>query len=336
MIEKDNNIKKVRESNFELCRLICMLYIVVYHLIIHVPVVYETTIWGRPLRTLCHIGVIVFVMISGYFGIKRKWSGLLKLALSVSFYNLLGLIITCFFCGQPFELTSLLTIILPITHGNYWFITSYSVLFLLAPYINKVIEDLTKRDFIVLICILLAIVCYGGGLMNAEIGDGRGIIAFVLSYVIGRFIHKFCPDGIEYPLVGNRPGAIYFSAAAFLFCAIAFLPTLLSKAINFICFGYNEIGLYVMSVLFLLMFQRIKIRSNVINWCAESSIGIYLLHGNPLVSSLIVYPVYSLVYSAISNQWLLFIVHVLFALSIICCCIMVDKIRQTLFYRILK
>lgn len=336
MIEKDNNIKKVRESNFELCRLICMLYIVVYHLIIHVPVVYETTIWGRPLRTLCHIAVIVFVMISGYFGIKRKWSGLLKLALSVSFYNLLGLIITCFFCGQPFELTSLLTIILPITHGNYWFITSYSVLFLLAPYINKVIEDLTKRDFIVLICILLAIVCYGGGLMNAEIGDGRGIIAFVLSYVIGRFIHKFCPDGIEYPLVGNRPGAIYFSAAAFLFCAIAFLPTLLSKAINFICFGYNEIGLYVMSVLFLLMFQRIKIKSNVVNWCAESTLGIYLFHENKNIGKLAVYPIYEQLTSIINNDFLLLLIHFVFAMVILLTAILIDKTRVVLFETITK
>lgn len=328
--------KKVRESNFELCRLVCMLYIVVYHLIIHVPVVYETTIWGRPLRTLCHIGVIVFVMISGYFGITRKWIGLLKLALSVSFYNLLGLAIACLCYGQSFELKSLFSVFFPITHGNYWFITSYAVLFLLSPYINKVIVDMTKRDYVILICILLAIVCYGGGIMNVEIGDGRGIIAFVLSYVIGRFIHKFYPDGINYPLVGDRPGAVYFSAAALLFCALTFLPTLLSKAINFICFGYNEIGLYVMSVLFLLMFQRIKIKSTIVNWCAESSIGIYLLHGNPLVSSLVVYPVYSHVYSSISNQWLMLIVHVFFALSIICCCIIVDKIRQTLFYRFLK
>lgn len=336
MIEKDNNIKKVRESNFELCRLICMLYIVVYHLIIHVPLVYETTIWGRPLRTLCHIGVIVFVMISGYFGIKRKWSGLLKLALSVSFYNLTGLAIACLCYGQPFELKSLLAIFFPITHGNYWFITSYAVLYLLAPYVNKVIQDMNKREFLSLIGILLVIVCYGGGLMDSKIGDGRGILAFILSYVIGNFIHKFYADGIEYPIVGNRSGIVYFTAATFLFCAIAFMPTLLSKAINFISFGYNEVGLYVMSVIFLLMFQGIKLKSKIINWLALSTLGIYLFHENKNIGQLVVYPLYEKLTTTINNEYLLLFVHIAFAIVILITAIIVDRIRQLIFVKVYK
>ena len=190
-MENTMEIKRERDSNFELCRLVCMLYIVIYHLIIHVPVVYENTFWGRPLRTLCHIGVVVFVMISGYFGIKRKWKRLLSLVLSVSFYNALGILIATMFLDQQFELKFLLSVFFPITKGGYWFITSYVVLYIISPYINMVLEKLDKRDFLILLIVFAIVVWYGGGIWGTAIGHGRGIMAFVFSYSIGYYIHKF-------------------------------------------------------------------------------------------------------------------------------------------------
>lgn len=243
---------KERDSNFELCRLVCMLYIVIYHLIIHVPGVYGNTMWGRPLRTLCHIGVVVFVMISGYFGIHRKWRRLLSLALSVSFYNALGILIAMLIFNQPFEVKSLLAIVFPITRGGYWFITSYAVLYVIAPYLNIVLEKLDKRDFLILLMVFAGVVWYGGGIWGAAIGHGRGIMAFVLSYSIGFFIKKFYSAGTQ---IFAYWGGQYLLASIIIFTCIVFLPDILSKAVNYLCFGYNEIGLYVMSVLFLLMFQ---------------------------------------------------------------------------------
>lgn len=308
-----------------------MLYIVIYHLIIHVPEVYEQTSWGRPLRTLCHIGVIVFVMISGYYGIRRKWSGLVKIALSVSFYNLLGLMLAMAFAGHAVDRKDLLSVFLPITNGGYWFITSYLVLYLIAPYVNIVFEKIERREFHVFLVILLAVVCYGGGIMDVEIGNGRGIMAFVLSYSIGYYIHKYYPQGYAFPFIGNRPVLVYSCCFLVLFACIAFLPTLLSKLVNFICFGYNEIGLYAMAVLFLLMFQSLSFKNRFVNWSAASALGIYLIHGNKYVSSLFVYPTYKVIFDSIPDQWLLLAVHLLFAVVIIMICVFTDKLRQFLF-----
>ena len=329
----ENVIKiKVRDSNFELCRLVCMLYIVVYHLIIHVPAVYENTSWGLPVRNICHIGVVVFVMISGYFGIKRKWKRLLSLALSVSFYNALGILIAVSIFHQPFELKSLLSIVFPITKGGYWFITSYAVLYLLAPYINMALEKLTKQEYILLLATLGIIVWYGGGVWNTGIGHGRGIMAFILSYSIGRYIRKFYNTETKKL---SYWGA-YFLVSALVFACIVFLPGLLSKAVTYLSFGYNEMGLYVMSILFLLMFKNISIKSKVINWSATSVLGIYLCHGNPNISSLIVYPsYYDLIYTHINNEFMLLIAHILFAILVVVCCIFIDKCRQFIFNKVL-
>lgn len=329
-MEKVIEIKKERDSNFELCRLVCMLYIVIYHLIIHVPAVYENTSWGLPLRNICHIGVVVFVMISGYFGIKRKWKRLLSLALSVSFYNALGITIAVLFFNQQFEIKSLLSIVFPITKGGYWFITSYAVLYLLAPYINMVLEKLTKQEYILLLVVLGIIVWYGGGVWNNDIGQGRGIMAFILSYSIGSYIRKFY--NIETKKLSYWGGQ-YLVASIIMVACIAFLPGVLSKGITHFTFGYNELGLYIMSVLFLLMFSSIKIRSKIINWSAASCLGIYLCHENANIGSLIVYPLYShILWDNIHNHWILLLAHIIFAFIVVMGCVLIDKVRQYMFF----
>lgn len=70
---------KTRESSFELLRIIAQFMIVLYH--IYLFFVYPTTnadidkaIW-MPL----HIGVPLFVLISGYFGIKVSGKGIFRL-----------------------------------------------------------------------------------------------------------------------------------------------------------------------------------------------------------------------------------------------------------------
>lgn len=328
-VEKVEEIKKERDSNFELCRLVCMLYIVIYHLIIHVPSVYENTSWGLPLRNICHIGVVVFVMISGYFGIHRKWKRLLSLALSVSFYNALGILIAVWCFNQQIELNSMLSVIFPITNGEYWFITSYVVLYLIAPYINMVLEKLNKRDFTLLLIVLGIIVWYGGGVWNKDIGEGRGIMAFILSYSIGSYIRKFYNTETKKL---SYWGGHYLLASFIMITCITFLPGILSKAITHFTFGYNQLGLYIMSVLFLLIFQSVKIRSRIINWSATSCLGIYLCHGNTNISSLIIYPLYSNnLLGNIDNQWLLLLAHIVFAFGVVTCCVLIDKVRQFMF-----
>ena len=68
-----------------------------------------------------------------------------------------------------------------------------------------------------------------------------------------------------------------------------------------------------------------------INWSATSVLGIYLLHGNPYVSSLVVYPLYTGIFNHVGNQVLLFVIHILFAFVVILICVLVDKSRQILF-----
>ena len=74
---------KERDSNIELLRIVCMMFIVVHHSLLglySVPFVLEgqgecDVLSGSALilNGFCYIGVNVFILISGYYGIKFKW-----------------------------------------------------------------------------------------------------------------------------------------------------------------------------------------------------------------------------------------------------------------------
>lgn len=71
--------KPLRESQFELIRILAQFFIVLYHLFLFF--VYPKT--GNPFHKAIwlplHIGVILFILISGYFGIKSSIKGFIKL-----------------------------------------------------------------------------------------------------------------------------------------------------------------------------------------------------------------------------------------------------------------
>lgn len=82
-----------RESNIELLRLLCMFLIVVNHMLGH-GVLLDPTIAAGPMELLCYdIGssiwmpaALVFILISGYFGIHPTMKGIARFAFVCTFY----------------------------------------------------------------------------------------------------------------------------------------------------------------------------------------------------------------------------------------------------------
>ena len=81
----------MRNSAFELLRIVSMCLIVLYHIIFYslpiIPNLQHQLLLSAMLPTL-HIGVILFCLISGYFGIKSTWEGLISLLMVIFVYNL--------------------------------------------------------------------------------------------------------------------------------------------------------------------------------------------------------------------------------------------------------
>ena len=90
-MKKNCTISSTRSSNIELLRIICMLLIIIGHIIMnhHDDNVTEYFI-SHILRPFTVVGVNVFVIISGYFGINYKTDRLITIVFS-------NMVLLCYF-----------------------------------------------------------------------------------------------------------------------------------------------------------------------------------------------------------------------------------------------
>ena len=89
----------------------------------------------------------VFVLITGYFMIdgKFKIKKVINLVLQVFTYTFIFLIINCLLNNQV-SLQQIIKSILPVMYSHYWFITTYIILYILSPYINKFVKSINKEE----------------------------------------------------------------------------------------------------------------------------------------------------------------------------------------------
>ena len=138
-----------RQTNLELLRVLCMLFIVVGHL----------GNWENlspylvSFNTIAPHAVDCFILISGFFLIKSKFKTerILRTAISTSSLSFIGALIL-YLCNR-IDITSLLKSLVPLY--SYWFINKYIAVLLLSPFINKVCNNITKRQYKILIASLL-------------------------------------------------------------------------------------------------------------------------------------------------------------------------------------
>lgn len=137
-----------RNNRIEFLRVLSMLMIVYHHAFIYryVQLLGPETI-GYTISSLLgafgKIGVIIFVLISGYFAKPRvlRLGKLVELNSIASFYMILGAILAIFLG----ERVNLLSTFFPTLTKSYWFLTTYAVLMLLQPLIMQGISWVKKE-----------------------------------------------------------------------------------------------------------------------------------------------------------------------------------------------
>ena len=177
----------MRNSNIELLRVIAIVLIVTMHLC--VPFRQNAEILDNIILSIVNAigntGVTIFVLISGYYGIKKNINKTLMLANVTLFWSLFYLAVNFDNLG----LKDIVKCIFPIITGNYWFISSYIILSILAPLLN--FSD--KLQFKKTILILLLFYVISPSFIGLELlhDSGKGIINMFLIYLIGRYIQLY-------------------------------------------------------------------------------------------------------------------------------------------------
>lgn len=324
MLKKYKPFVKKRESSFELLRIIAQLFIVAYH--IFLVFIYPNT--HQPLHKAIwlplHIGVVLFVLISGYFGIKASVTGFIKLIGMVTVYYI-PLQAIYIYIYEPHNINLILKSIVWITSSPYWYIKTYVFLYLFSPVINKYLLDLNLKNRIILILILLYISHYTGTLgLDPSLLKGKNLPCFLFLYVIGDTLRVYKHKWIK---LRNIWGIIWIILNCILVVIFTFYTGRFASVLySRVFFSYCSVGLLLSSVLFFMWIGGMSFRSIFINHIAKSSLAIYMIHGATISIYKLIGP-FTLSYLLPYNyEFILFCSVILLSIIIVAICVLIDNI----------
>lgn len=227
------------------------------------------------------------MILSGMFMIsgRPKLSKAVLFALETMFYSVVFYVIAICVGVANFSTTNLIKAIFPFFYEGSWFIGAYLLIYTFSPFINKLLNSLTYRQFS-LFC-TLCILCWsfiptltGGAFYLSDL-----IRVFVL-YCLGGFLKVSVGDK---RLFGSKNFAIFLIVASslLLLTSAAAMQTLSfyvpSFSINFSSHFYATYSFLVFGLAYgiVLLGNYLKpFHSKFINIVASTSLGIYLIHDN--------------------------------------------------------
>ncbi len=289
--------KSARSSNYELLRIISMMLIVMHHFSVHGGYVFSETgftfnrVWVQILSGGGRLGVDIFVLISGYFLVQSEYKPrkLIKLILQVTecaIFCVLILVISGEIqfasIGEAAQIFK--KAILPIPYEQYWFATTYFILYLFSPYLNRLIKSMDKAMHKKLILSGVVIWSVFPTFLDASF-DFNYVGWFIILYMIAAYIRL-------YPLKVKdiKRKSLLTAAGSYLLLLglIVGFDFLSIQNPNFQDFAVrirevNSLLTLVCAVAAFLSFQNMRIQSKVINRIAATTFGIYLLHDNPII-----------------------------------------------------
>lgn len=280
---------KIRESNFELLRILSMFLIVLHHFSVYSENLFEPGSTGYLLHYMFSVGgklgVNCFFLISGYFLCEkeRNINKLFKLWGEIFFWSIA---IFCFMVVAnliPFSVKDFIKSLFPISFDMYWFATTYFVLYLLFPYINKFTSCLGKKEMLNLIIILFCAWSIIPTFFNTQSTFSNFSWGFFL-YLVGAYIRKYHNEKISIYKVWSL--IIFILNIGIIFVSIVLIGSIgkdNEKLLdNIIYFAKSQsVFMAISSVSIFFLFKNLRIRDKLwINTISATTFGIYLIHDN--------------------------------------------------------
>lgn len=134
-------------------------------------------------------GVSVFVLISGFYGIRFRLERLVQFWLLIWTFSMLLLLCQAALGTESITAQTLRNAVFPIASRRWWFVTAYFLLFCLSPALNVAAERLGKVRYGKLVALLMLFLVVAPTLTFADpTGDkGKGTLYVVFLYMAGRY-----------------------------------------------------------------------------------------------------------------------------------------------------
>lgn len=235
-----------------------------------------------------NLGNDIFVLISGYFLINSKGLKLRKLFnlwLRVFFYSVTIFAIFTAAGLTDFNLKDTVRILMPIARTQWWFASTYFVLYLIHPYVNILLHSFSReqyKKFLMAVFLCWSIFPTFALIYSFE---NNNLINFICLYSLAGYIKLYADDS----------GSKKFIWLGFLFIALNFIGICILDIIGFkiprveqsaIIYLYDKMRplMILISLCFFIGFKNLGIQHNkFINTLAAATFGVYLIHDNRFV-----------------------------------------------------
>ena len=326
-------LKSYRNSSMELLRLVCMLCIVLGHYIgnglnAKLSGDFLNSRLDIVILSFCIVGVNCFVLLSGYYLIKKPIKASLRVLIEALFYSVLLFFVFSKY-SDCFNFKHFLYSILCISHGGLWFISCYIYLCLLSPLLNKALIGTTTKQLIWYVALLTIINEYFGYIHHGSVNpNGFNIMHFIYMYVIGHTLSR-----IKF----NMKSGVALIGYVMFSIVIAFVAILLfetdEELFHRYAFNYNNPLVIVSSIMLFLIFSKFEFISIRLNQLSKGVLAVYLIQGNPYLKLLIYDYIGTLpyIYKGLNLYFFIFIL----AISTVLIFCLVDTGRQWC-YKIIK
>ncbi len=326
---------KQRQSNIELLRCFAMLCIIVYHLLLFaLGGVHTDTKLYQAMQIPLHIGVPIFVLISGYFGIHFSLRGLMRLCSKGYFYFIPLNLIPAIIMGQE-GVKVFLKHVFIFGFDAQWYLNTYLYLFLFSPIINRYLKNITRSQRAYLLVILAFMSIYIGNVTEGDVSlvEGKNLTNFILLYVLGNTIRieqQTINSMSQYKLIGS-----YVLFNVFLVLGFMYVPLVAGKIWKY-AYAYDSPILIFNSIWIFAIFSKLRFTSRFVNWAGGSIFACYLLQCPSVIwKNCFEHPVQQL-YGVINQPYLIFPAIVVFTLFTMLIMICIDKALNPLWNSLIK
>lgn len=290
---------KIRESNYELLRIISMVLIIAFHTFRYI----ELSDVSRRQMAAFHavrwyglLGVNCFLLTSAHFMIGKKSNPhkLIPLITQTLFYCIFFLIckiIYSFASGnasfllEEIKVLELEALFSPLWSNRYWFITVYIFLYLLIPALNTVISRMTALQYRRLLLLLTGYVFFYLSIaQNLEhTAVTEDILWAVYVYLLAGYLKLWKPDNWI-----KRHCVVLLPILWLLFIGTRMLMTYEINDEHLYYLLYHTTGnsmrysfiMLLMALCLFYLFQSLHFQSRMINTISGCTLGIYLFHDN--------------------------------------------------------
>ncbi len=327
-----------RNWGIDLLRIVAMYMIVVMHFLGEGGVREAAAGMNHNVAWLfeaaCFCAVDCYALISGMVNYSkriRQQDRIMKLWTQVVFYTVGAFLICLLFRVICFNACDALYAVLPIATSHYWYVSSYMGLLLLMPYLNILVETLDRKKTMRMLAILfLAFSWYSTFALRIgdpfELSAGFSLIWLILLYLAGACVKRFA-------LLSQPPSCVLILTLCFCVCFTwlwkILVPEWLSPSW---LFSYTSPTVLIPAVCLVELFQRIRFSGrrtiSIINAIAPTTLGVYLIHENKLIRTLLID---RFIWIGTVDIWLFPICIVVIPAILFAVCCSIEKARRMLF-----